>query len=308
MFISTSKDTIVALNQTNGKVIWEADLGGNLGAFLQAKNGFLNTTILAGTDNIAEMTSLFRQIDPKTGVPSLIKTLGTAFLANSLLIDSNEIILSSRDGLVEKISASGNVLWQTRLLTEVLSPLVVASNRVLMGTGNKSIVALDLSTGKIVAQINIEGLVTALAVAGNGIIFAGDSTGKVFGFNSDLSQVWETKTGAGISRIKIFENDPLVSSKDNFVYRLSHSNGNRIWKRKLAGRILGGELIDEVHSVYLTSGASMAIILDLRDGSLTNSFDAGSRFVSGPVKIKNGFAMPTENKVIAVSIIPCSNN
>jgi len=205
------------------------------------------------------------------------------------------------DGTIVRLDSLGKVVWKKGYDAAITTGIAEFGSKLAFGTANKTLLVVNSGPNGSVSQINIPMIPEAIAASKNGAIFAGDAGGNIYALESGSLEVsWKTKTGAGISKISFFEDDLIVSSKDNFVYRISSYSGKKIWKRKLAGRILGDVKIDDSHAVFLTSGASTALLLDLRNGNLVNKFDFGEEFVSGPVRIKNGFAVPTVSTVTAV--------
>ncbi len=306
IYITTSKGSIIAINHRSGTVIWEADLGGNLWTEILAENNRLFATAFFGRSD-SNSKAVIREINPETGVPFWQMDEEALSPFNPVVSDLGFTTFFSENGVLLRLNQSGEIQWRKQFNTKITSNLAETGGHLLFGTSDKTVVLLDAGSGKIVSQFNSSGIPTRISGISRSKFFTGDESGRIQAFDhKELLPLWTAVTGAAITSIQYYDEDLIVSSNDNFVYRISGETGNKIWKRKLAGRILGNSLIDPGYSVYLTTGSTTAVILSLNDGSLVNKIDLGRAFVSGPVAISGGFAVPTESTITAVTNGSCS--
>lgn len=306
IFLTSSKGSVIAINQQDGSLEWEADLGGNIWTNILTSNGRLFISAYFGTSHDGGK-AVFREVDSDSGVPlwQLNEEIGAPLYP--LIGKNGDATLISKTGVLLRVGFDGKLLWKKDFGVRIITNPEERDGKLVFGTAEKSIMVVESVSGSILQQLNTGGVPTRIALGRAGAIFVANESGRINAFNgSALFPFWTAKTGAATSDIELFQNDLIVSSNDNFVYRISASSGNKIWKRKLAGRILGSARIDSDHAVYLTTGSTTAVILSLTDGKLVNKIDLGASFVSGPVKIKGGFAAPTESAILAVTNHTCS--
>ena len=303
VFISSSKGSILALNQTSGAIEWSADLGGNFRTDLDIFQNQLFATAIFGTRGSS--SSVIRNVNTSTGVPFWQYAGDEGRLTYLSAYEVDDIHLADPRGVVISLSRLGKLRWKSTFETGITTPIRYLGSQLLVGTSSNSLLVIDRRTGRLSSQINLTRTPSSLRVSDNGRVFVGDERGDIYGYSSTFSPMWKAKTGAGITEISLFQQDPIVISKDNFVYRVSASSGKKLWKRKLAGRIFGGVMLDSEHQVFVTSGASTAVILNLTNGNLINRIDFDAPFVSAPIRTRSGFAVPTESGITAVSAGSC---
>ncbi|NNE66006.1 MAG: PQQ-binding-like beta-propeller repeat protein [Pyrinomonadaceae bacterium] len=305
IFISTSKGSILAINQSSGAIEWTADLGGNFRTDLDVINGRLFATAIF--DSRGSNSTVIRKVNSLTGVP-FWRYSGDEDRLTYLSADKEQnIYLADPRGVIISLTKLGEVRWKSVFETGITTPLRYHGPQILVGTSSNSLIVIDRETGRISSQVNLSRTPSSLRVSDEGRIFVGDERGEVYGYTAEFSRIWKAKTGAGVTQIDVFRGDPIVISKDNFVYRISAASGKKLWKRKLAGRIFGGVMVDSMHQVFLTSGASTAIILNLTNGNLINKIDFDAPFVSAPIRTQTGFAVPTETGIASVAAGNCKN-
>ena len=306
LFLSLVSGSIVSLNQDDGSIGWRADYGGNFGAELFSNGDRLYVRARFGPENEkAATSSLLRAINNKTSVPAW----QASFDGDSKLLRKDSagefLLVVEGDGSLTKVASSGNRIWTRNYGPALTSNVAVRDTELIFGSEDRTLLFVDSETGKLLRQLNVKGVPDAVAATSEGF-FVGDQEGGLYHLRGDSTEpVWTTNTGAGIQEIYVRQRTLIVSSKDNFVYGVRISDGKKTWKRKLSGRSLGMAEIDGRHAVFLSTGSSTAVVLDLTDGSLVNKLDLGEAFLTGPVKTKHGFAVATETKVVSVSKNKC---
>ncbi|MCD9188056.1 MAG: PQQ-like beta-propeller repeat protein [Pyrinomonadaceae bacterium] len=99
--------------------------------------------------------------------------------------------------------------------------------------------------------------------------------GTIVLIDSDLKTLfWKTKVGGEVTGIMPLKSGILVSSKDNFLYFLNSVNANKIWKKRMSGRILNilnidGDLVapivpdsKEISLIDVVKGVEVGKILE----------------------------------------------
>jgi outer membrane protein assembly factor BamB len=67
----------------------------------------------------------------------------------------------------------------------------------------------------------------------------------------------------------------LATSLDNFVYYLSQSRGDRLWKHQLGGRLPAQPLTATDGALFTPLSSDAGVVLDLRDGKQLNLLPLG---------------------------------
>ncbi len=311
LIIPLSTGSIISVLQNSGAVNWEADLGGNLNTRLFLKGSRLFAAASFGSGNLSDPAVLTRvsEINRDTGVPFWSREIVGERAFTNMFVDDDSIVLTSQDGRIQSLAFDGSPNWRVLLETEVINGFhVISENYFSVGTSNNSVVLIGVEDGRILSQVNVGVIASAvLTLSKAGRVLVGDNQGTLTAYDMNNSmRVWTTKTGAGVSEIGEFQGNAVVLSNDNYVYYISSENGKKLWKRKLAGRVFGYDQIDDKHAVFLTSGASTAVILDLTNGKLVNKIDVGDEFIGSPIKTAHGFAVPTRRSVALISNRDCN--
>ena len=137
-----------------------------------------------------------------------------------------------------------------------------------------------------------------------GSLFAGSQDGSVYAFNESTGRLrWRVRTGAAVQSIVAARKCLLATSLDNFVYCLSPQRGVRLWKYRLAGRVLARPLVLN-ESVLLTPlVGEEGVVLDLQDGRKVNSIYVGEDNNTGasPLLSGNLILLTTRKGLLAFS-------
>lgn len=118
---------------------------------------------------------------------------------------------------------------------------------------------------------------------------------------------WKARVGAEVSDISLSDHGLVVSSADNFVYMLTVNHGDRKWKRKFTGRLLGAPVLRKNYGLFVTVAGTEAIILDLTNGKVVNniSLSDGAFFTGNTIGTETGFALMTSRGMLFYSPEGC---
>jgi outer membrane protein assembly factor BamB len=135
----------------------------------------------------------------------------------------------------------------------------------------------------------------------------GDEKGNLFSFtfgnNGKWRRVWSVKVGGSISGLTPVDDNLLVTSFDNFVYFLDRSNGRKIWKRRLSGRLVFKPLIAKKENRLIAVENNVAYLISLVDGKVSNqiSLSPDEYFIGEPVSANNRYIFQTNERIISFS-------
>ncbi len=135
-------------------------------------------------------------------------------------------------------------------------------------------------------------------------MYFGSADGYVYALReADGRLRWRRRTGAGVQAVAFVMNGLLVTSYDNFVYLLSFGQGDRLWKRQLAGRIAAEPLTAPDGVLFTPLSSPIAVVLNLRDGKQLNSIPIGEEnsLAASPIAVKNVLLITTRHGLLAFS-------
>jgi glucose dehydrogenase len=141
-------------------------------------------------------------------------------------------------------------------------------------------------------------------IANEGSVYAGAQDGSVYAINeSDGRLKWRVRTGAAIQSIVAAGKCLLATSLDNFVYCLNPQRGTRLWKYRLAGRVLARPLVFNESILLTPLAGDEGVILSLQDGKKVNSIYVGEDNNTGasPLLSGNLILLTTRKGLLAFS-------
>ncbi len=140
---------------------------------------------------------------------------------------------------------TGEKVWSTNLGGAAPGNLVYdeARHRVYVGTFASEILAVDLTTGKIVTRFSTDEWVWGSPVLQDDVLYFGDLTGQLYAVqvtDTDLTLLWKQKVAASAIRsMPLVVNDTIVvSSKDKHVYAVQKADGTALWNAKTKSEAL----------------------------------------------------------------------
>lgn len=127
-------------------------------------------------------------------------------------------------------------------------------------------------------------------------IYVGLKNGDLIHFSENKNLLnWKTKTGGEITNLLIIPQGVLVTSNDNFTYLFERKKADKIWKKRLSGRVKGLYLLDDSKLVLEVNDSEYLLQLDVRDGS-----ESGKIIKDYKGKIHNIF-QTTQNQLLLIS-------
>ncbi len=302
ILIPNARGFIESVSMDTGTLLWKTDVGGGYISEMDISKDSLFIITKRNHTEISEKTSQLNEIDIKTGIiksQTDFQNLKNTFLS----FHQTSFQITDRNGRIiyfDRFSADG---WDKILESEIQTFPIHFDRRIIFGTQNKTVMFLSETDGTIKKQINLRANPSALAVSEK-YLFAGDLEGNVYAFGLDSGNVvWHTKTGARIIELDIWRDSLIIISNDNFIYSVSAKSGNRIWKKRLEGRINGKAYIDSEYAVFSPNEPDSLHILNLRNGKTINKIDFGNntQIVSPPIYDKRTLFVPTKEGIIAYS-------
>lgn len=187
---------------------------------------------------------------------TLWKYNANARILNTGVVNKQAVYITSDDGVIHAVNlTNGDKLW-TLSLGGKLSPPVINENMLYVGGTNNAVHAVDLSTHQVhwsyrlcrevVAPLNIAGNILMIPCQ-DGTLYALDITTR--------KPTWQFETKGSLSGgVTISKKDGTVyfGSEDSYLYAITVGNGKELWKYKTNNRIRSTPAIDD-DTIYITS-------------------------------------------------------
>ncbi len=308
IFLAKNSPTIQALSVNTGELQWTVEFGGKLISDLKFVEGRLR--FVAEIEGEESSNRQFRvyEIDPQTGI-SLTKGQRTLLTGGHMEFDGKRFFFLGPDGTLSAFGIDGSRIWEISLQGAKFRGLKIFGNELAAFDSEGLVQIISMTGGVQVGGFKMISEASGAFARSGKRFYAGASDGWVYAFNSDNSEIeWRSRTGGSIYELAVLQEDLLVSSNDNFIYRLAAGSGRRMWKRKLAGRIVGSAmLIDSLYSAYVSYGNNEVYIVRLTDGKVINKYAAStaSYFPSGPLVLDKIIILPLDAGITALSPTVC---
>jgi len=286
VFIPLSSGVLVALNASDGKLVWKAEAGGNFSAAPIADERSMFVAHRSGDPDRKPVSGTLRALSKTTGVTLWMRTFPAAPLSG-LAVDSISLFGASPDGHVYAFDKrTGQVLWSNQYGEEFSAPPTVAGEHVYFGSKAGTVRAFNVKTGKLEWQYKAGGAIEGPVAVSDKVVYFGSADANVYAFDETRAKLlWHRRTGAAVQAVTAVPNGVLAASLDNFAYLLSLNKGALIWRRQLPGRILSRPITAADGALFTPFSTDQAIVLNLRDGKTANTLMLGEENSSAAAPI-----------------------
>ena len=278
IYLPLASGQLVSLRATDGQLHWKADLGGELSSSPIADKGsvYIASETFGEPGPALRARGALRALGREGGITLWMRTLPMP-IRGSLVANDVNLFGGSTDGRVYAVrKKTGDISWVMQFSAPFASHPVIFGSSLYIGSNDGTLFSLNQNTGKTNWRYRTRGAVRGRAVVANGIVYFGSADGFVYAVReADGRLRWKRRTGAGVQSVAFAQNGLLVASLDNFVYLVSFSRGDRLWKRLLAGRLAAEPLITSDGVLFTPLSSSTGVVLDLRDGKQLNSLPIG---------------------------------
>jgi outer membrane protein assembly factor BamB len=302
--------TIDAVSLEDGKLRWSSDVGGTIASNLVTfETGlyFVRRTLVADK-NKAEPVEI-RAISVSTGV-----TKWNVEIADKgpfrLWPRSGELWAVAETGSYYAFSAADGALGQ-KVDASIGTPAVIdpKDNSVAFVAGQKEVRYIKDTEARssLIAESPFQ--ITAIWTGPGGSIVWGDQRGNLVSFDRAEGEiVWKFKSGAKITDIARVNGYLLAASNDDFVYAIGPGSGNRIWKKRLGGRIQAIDGVGERYVLVSTVGGHNLLLIDAADGKSAGQvlLDDDGGTVTLKVISSSSFLVQTPGSLAKYSLTGCN--
>lgn len=306
IYLPLAAGLLVSLRAADGQLLWKADLGGELSSSPIADESavYVASEAVGEQGNAPRAIGALRALGREGGITLWMRTLPMP-VRGSLIANEINLFGGSTDGRIYAVrKKTGDISWITQHSAPFASHPVIYGPNLYIGSNDGSLFCLNHSTGKILWRYRTRGAIRGRAVVVDGIVYFGSADGYVYAVReADGRLRWRRRTGAGVQTVAFAENGLLVASLDNFVYLLSFKEGDRLWKRLLAGRIAAEPLTSPDGVLFTPLSSSSGVVLDLRDGKQLNSLPFGedNSLAASPIAAGKVLFVTTRQGLLAFS-------
>ena len=306
IYLPLTGGVLVSLRASDGLLLWKTDAGGELSAAPVAdeRGAYIasESQIVAGSK--AQATGALRALGRESGVTLWVCALPVAIRV-ALALNRDTIFGGTSDGHIYAIrKTSGEMLWNKQVNSTFASQLTMVGSRLYIGSEDGKLYALDQKTGRVLWHYQTQSAIRGRVAVADGIVYFGSADGYVYAVNEAAGRLrWRARTGASVQSVLSVRNGLLVASLDNFVYFLSLTRGDRVWKRKLVGRLTADPLATFDGALFTPLSGDSGIVLDLKDGKQLNSLPVGedSNTNASPIIAGDMLLLTTRHGLLAFS-------
>ncbi len=306
VYLPLAAGALVSLRVSNGQLLWKTDIGGDLSAApLADESGvFVASESLKETGKDARTTGALRLLGKDSGVTLWLRPLPTPIRA-ALAMNQDTLFGAASDGSIYAVNKKdGELLWEKKFDSTFASRMTLVGSSLYIGAEDGKLLSLDQRTGNTLWRYQTRSAIRGRIAVVTGVVYFGSADGYVYAVREmDGRLRWRARTGAGVQSVLSARNGLLVTSLDNFVYFLSLTQGNRVWKRQLAGRLAAEPLATFDGALFTPLSGDSGIVLDLKDGKPLNMISLGedSNTAASPIIADKMVLITTRHGLLAFS-------
>lgn len=299
---------VAAVRPQDGQLLWRSETGGEISASPAAdeRGAYVGSELSAeGRDASAVYTKgVVRALSRTSGVTLWTRTLPNP-LEGALVLGEGLLLGAAADGRIYALDrATGTPAWITKTEHSFRSAPSVSDGRLILASEDGYLLVVTPKTGAIVRRYQTGNSQAAPFSVFGKTIYTGSADGYVTALRDAggrLETLWRRRAGTSVQTLTSAPAGLLVASRDNFVYFLSHRNGDRLWKKQLPGRVAGAPVVGSDSALFALLGGEVCVALSLADGKQVNTLALGEgNAPSTPPQLVGPFVIvPTRNGLIA---------
>ena len=302
IYLPLADGTLVALNASDGKLLWKADAGGTFSASPAADETALYLATENPTGDKNAVRGTLRALSKDTGITLWMRTL-QAPLRGRLAAGPSAVFAGAANGVVNAFDKrTGRTIWANSYGDEFDSQPMLDGDRLYVGSVGGWLRALNQSNGEVLWFVRTRGAIRGPIALRDGVLFFGSDDGHVYAVRADRGKmVWKRRTGASVQAVAVVEDGVLASSFDNFAYLLSLRHGSVRWRQLLPGRVPARPVTSVDGALFTPLSTDSAIVLSLKDGKPVNRLQIGQENSSSaaPVVVQEIVFLTTAQGLMA---------
>ena len=259
VYVPLSNDTSVALARETGDTLWSSPIP------TRWPLAIIGNSVLLATD------TTLQQLDAETGRPRGRIDL-PAPPAHQIATQGDLAVVPLQSGTVVAVR-DGKVIWSRDAGAPAAAPPGFGRGAVYVATTNARVVALSLDTGELLWTSEVlEGSLVRPVVSSARVV-VGSSDRAVFALDASTGRPdWRVVTGGAVVGTTIAGGSVYIASLDNVVRALSESTGNQQWKLVTTTRALSAPQLDQTRLLLHGNGPVLRAV-DIATGEARGSFE-----------------------------------
>ena len=290
VYLPLAGGTIVSLKAADGQLNWRSEMGGELSASPAADERAVYVASETGKpeSGARRATGALRSLGREGGVTQWMRTLEMP-LRGSLTLGEGILLAGGDDGRVYAFDTrTGDIKWTYDHGAPFKGQPVVSESLVFIGSEDGTLLILDEKSGKLLWRYRTKGPVNGPVAYARDIVYFGSGDGYLYAVNVKSGKlIWRKRTGASVQSVVRTNDELLVASLDNFVYKFSLA-GAKLWKKQLPGRISSQPLVGRTGALFTPLSSSVGVVLEIRDGRQVNSLPVGEEITTSASSIAVG--------------------
>jgi outer membrane protein assembly factor BamB len=223
---------LFALDAKSGKILWRYNTQGAIGIPPTAGGNQVFVASDIGS------THYLRAIDAKSGtlIWQYTRSNPPECMCSQASILSGNLLFAQSDGhslyaFAPNGAAPSRRLWQFPGNGAALTSPVVADGRVVFGSGDHNVYALDAKTGAVKWTATTGYIFTATPLVSNGVVVIGDQGGNVSGFDLATGKsLWSNTVGTVDVAAAAKADTAYLVAEDHCVYAFNIKSGQQLWQ------------------------------------------------------------------------------
>lgn len=298
----------------NDSIIFVGDLGGRIHCFnvetgkqigvLKSKGSVYSTPLIINTKII------YALVDQKEDLTELIfydMYIGKELeileingrVLSQMLLDKEDIILCTENGLVKKYSETGNLLWEFDTKSKLYANPAMLDNNLLVANDKGEIISLNAKTGNQNYKVKIGVSFFSGITIEKHFGYVADNKGVIYSFNiNDGKIIWNYETSARIMmNIALDEQNLFAGNLNGDLYAIDKVFGKLTWKSELGGSFNSTPLITK-NRIVISNLFKKFTFIDKLNGNVVKDFELDGRCRLSPIIVKNKLIIGYDDGVL----------
>jgi outer membrane protein assembly factor BamB len=302
VFLPLAGGQVSCLELKTGALLWSSELGGQITSSLALGKDVVIVSTSASLET--NPRGSLRALDAETGLTRWAADYDRPF-AGPILVEGDRLYCGNSDGSLYALSSKdGAVAWKAATQDVVRGSVLACGATLYFGSDDGAVRGVEASTGKETFKFQTRGRIRGGPSARDDTVYFGSGDGYTYAVELSGRLKWKSRTGAAVEASVLIAGERLiVGSLDNFVYALSLASGDRLWKRRLDGRITDDPVVKgDLTMVASSRGATVHIFLN-SDGRLVNSLhlETGYEIVARPTHAEGRLLVPTDRGLVVAA-------
>ena len=308
LYVPLTGGVVAAVRPQDGQLLWRSETGGEFSASPAAdeRGVYVGSELSAeGRDASSMYTKgVVRALSRTSGVALWTRTVPNP-LEGALVVGDGLLLGASADGRIYALDKmTGAPAWIIKTEHSFRTAPSMAEGGLILASADGYLLVVAPKTGTIVRRYQTGSAQAAPFSAAGKTIYTGSPDGYVTALRDAggrLETIWRRRAGTSVQSLTSTPAGLLVASRDNFVYFLSHRNGDRLWKKQMPGRVVGAPVVSADSALFALLGGEVCVALSLADGKQVNTLALGEgNSASTPPQLVGPLVIvPTRNGLIA---------